>query len=67
VVSLQSNTVIITVRFNLAKPFCCRLSPEQAGILFKLTESTLKRYDIPYFIILVKKDLSNSHEYSIVR
>lgn len=67
VVSLRSNTAIKTVRSDLAKPFCCRPPLEQAGILFKLTEPTLKRHDIPCFIMPVEKDPSDSHEYSVAR
>ena len=65
VVSLRSNTAMITVHSDLAMPFCCRPAPEQAGILFGLAESTLKRHDVPCFILPVKKGPSDSHEYSM--
>jgi hypothetical protein len=66
-VSLRSNIAITTVRSDLAKPFCCRPLLEQAGILFKLTESTLKRHDIPCFIMPAKKGPLDPHEYLVAR
>jgi len=67
VVSLRSNTAIITVRSDLAKPFCCRPPLQQAGILFELTGSTLKRHDIPCCIMPIEKRPLGSHEYSVAR
>jgi hypothetical protein len=66
-VSLRSNIASTTVRSDLAKPFCCRPLLEQAEILFKLTESTLKRHDIPCFIIPAEKGPLDPHEYSVAR
>ncbi|KAH8792213.1 hypothetical protein F5882DRAFT_376770 [Hyaloscypha sp. PMI_1271] len=67
VVGLRSNTAMTTDCSDAAKPFCCRPPPEQARILFKLTESTLKRHYIPCFIMPVKESPSDSHECPVAR
>jgi len=66
-VSLQSDAMIKTVPSDLVKPFCCRQPREQATVLFKLTGFTLKRHDIPCFIIPVEKGPLDLDEYLVVR
>ena len=62
-VSLWSDAVIPIGPSDPAKPFCCRPPLEQAAVLFELAEFTLKKHDIPCFIVLQQK----GHEYLVAK
>ena len=69
-VHLHSNATFCTIPSELVKPFCCHQPPEQAALLFILAEVTLKRRNIPCFIVPLEKGLlqngpSHWHEYSV--
>jgi hypothetical protein len=64
-VSLWSDAAITNAPSNLVKPFCCCPPLEQAAILFKLTEFTLKRHNIPCFIAPLEKGQLDLHEYLV--
>jgi hypothetical protein len=54
-VKLQSNATIGD-RFTV-KPFCCQTTTEQAISLLVCTELSLKRRNIPNFIVAIKNKL----------